>query len=218
MIIQPKQKILFIGDSITDAGRSPGGEMTPWSPGTGLGRGYVSLFNALLTNFDPTLRIRVVNRGVSGNTILDLSDRWRTDVLDLEPDWLVVAIGVNDVWRQFDSPLSNDRLVTPEIYRETYRRLLSAARSECSVQGFALVKPFILEPNRAEPFRQHIDAYGDIVAGIAGEFDARIVDAQAALDRLMTTIHPSEIAWDRVHLNDVGHLALAQGVFEVLSE
>ncbi len=218
MQLKAKQKIVFIGDSITDAGRAPSGEPTPWSPGAGLGRGYVSLVHALLTNFDPELRIRVVNRGVSGDTILDLSDRWRPDVLELKPDWLVIAIGVNDVWRQFDSPLSNDRLVTPERYAETYRRLVEEARADGSISGFVLVKPFVLEPNRNEPMRQRMDAYGDIVAAVAAELGAVLVDAQVVLDRLMQVIHPSELAWDRIHLNDVGHLALAQRVFEELTK
>jgi lysophospholipase L1-like esterase len=73
--------------------------------GSGLGTGYVSLVDSLLRAAYPQGRIRMVNMGTSGNTVRDLAERWQTDVLDLEPDWLSIMIGINDVWRQFDSPL-----------------------------------------------------------------------------------------------------------------
>lgn len=105
MHIEPNSKLLMIGDSITDCGRGqPVGEAFK----DGLGNGYVSLVNALLTSTYPAHRIRVMNTGTSGNTVLDLAERWQTDVLALRPDWLSVMIGINDVWRQFDSPLQTE--------------------------------------------------------------------------------------------------------------
>ena len=58
--------------------------------------------NAALGSGDPPHSIRVLNTGVSGNTVRDLDARWQRDALDLKPDWLSVMIGINDVWRQFD--------------------------------------------------------------------------------------------------------------------
>src|SRR5690349_1984671 len=98
MIIQPDSKLVMIGDSITDCGRArPVGE----GPYEGLGAGYVALVDGLINAASPELRIRVVNMGISGNTVRDLKARWKSDVLDLEPDWLSVMIGINDVWRHF---------------------------------------------------------------------------------------------------------------------
>src|SRR3954452_17883523 len=96
--IQPNSKLLMIGDSITDCERArPVGE----GLFAALGKGYVSLVDALLGATYPEREIRVVNMGSSGNTVRDLKSRWRTDVLDLRPDWLSMMIGINDVWRQF---------------------------------------------------------------------------------------------------------------------
>ena len=72
MKIPASTKFIFIGDSITDAGRDPSGEATPWgAPGTG--RGYVSLIEAWLGATRPADNIRVINRGNGGNTVRDLA-------------------------------------------------------------------------------------------------------------------------------------------------
>ena len=86
MKIHPNSKLLMIGDSITDCGRicMVDGEES-------LGSGYVRLVNSLLAATYPQLGIRVVNMGINGNTVRDLKCRWQSDVLDLEPDWLMVV-------------------------------------------------------------------------------------------------------------------------------
>src|SRR5579884_4100370 len=101
MLLEKNDKLVLIGDSITDCGRSPAGE----GANEGIGRGYVAQIEALLHSVYPELSIRVINKGTSGNTVRDLKARWETDVLDLKPDWLSIMIGINDVWRQFDRPL-----------------------------------------------------------------------------------------------------------------
>lgn len=104
MKLQKNDKLLFIGDSITDCGREhPVGEGS-----SGLGHGYVAQVYALLRSIYPELMLRIQNVGNSGNTIRDLKQRWERDVIDLKPDWLTIMIGINDVWRQFDRPLSAD--------------------------------------------------------------------------------------------------------------
>jgi lysophospholipase L1-like esterase len=98
MIIQPNSKLLFIGDSITDSDRArPVGEIWPGA----LGKGYVNLVDALLMARYPSHHIRVVNMGLGANTVMDLKERWQTDVHDREPDWLSIGIGINEVWWQF---------------------------------------------------------------------------------------------------------------------
>src|SRR5687768_15255030 len=103
--IQANSKLVMIGDSITDAGRKqPIGE----GRNEATGRGYVAQVETLLNTVYPQLAIRVVNVGTSGNTVRDLKNRWQTDVIDQKPDWLSVMIGINDVWRQFDSPVQKE--------------------------------------------------------------------------------------------------------------
>ncbi|MEN8173855.1 MAG: GDSL-type esterase/lipase family protein, partial [Chloroflexota bacterium] len=88
MIIEPKSRLVFIGDSITDCGRKrPVGE---GRFNQALGDGYVSLVDAALTATYPDYAIKTINMGISGNTIRDLKARWQRDVLDINPDWLVI--------------------------------------------------------------------------------------------------------------------------------
>lgn len=112
MNIPPNSKLVMIGDSITDCDRTrPIGEGLFGAQG----KGYVSLVDGLLTARYPAHRIRVVNMGTSGHTVRDLQGRWQTDVLDLKPDWLSILIGINDVWRHFDTPLQSEC----QVYRWT---------------------------------------------------------------------------------------------------
>jgi lysophospholipase L1-like esterase len=146
MLIPPRSKLVMIGDSITDAGRArPVGE----GLFDALGKGYVALVDALLGACYPDRGVRVVSMGTSGNTVRDLKARWQTDVLDLKPDWLSVMIGINDVWRQFDSPGRTEQHVGLEEYRSTLRDLV--AQTKPAVKGLVLMTPFYIEPNRADP-------------------------------------------------------------------
>lgn len=198
-------KLVMIGDSITDAGRSrPGGE----GLFEALGKGYVNLVDALLGAVYPQLRIRVVNQGNSGNTVRDLQARWQTDVTDLKPDWLSVMIGINDVWRQFDSPRQTEWHVPLEEFERTLGELLAATRP--SLKGLVLMTPYFIEPNRADAMRATMDRYGDAVKRQAARHDAILVDSQAAFDSILQHMHPGNLAWDRIHPTTTGHLVLAR--------
>ena len=209
-------KLLFIGDSITDAGREPDGEPTPWgSPG--LGRGYVSLVESWLVATRAEARIRVLNRGTSGNTVLDLARRWQADVLDLKPDFVCVLIGINDVWRQFDTPLRTETHVLPEIYGHTLASLVSRTLPALPPGGgLLLASPFFIEPNRADPMRVRMDEYGAIVRRTAASHGAHFLDTQAAFDAVLAHVHPMSLAWDRIHPQPAGHMILARAFLSAL--
>ncbi|MDQ8188221.1 SGNH/GDSL hydrolase family protein [Pelagicoccus sp. SDUM812002] len=214
MRLPQQTKLLFIGDSITDAGRDQSGEPTPWCNTTGLGHGYVNLVNSLIQSSDPASRVRILNLGLSGNTIRDLAARWKRDVLDLAPQWLSVKIGINDVWRQFDQPHRIEAHVLPLEYEQTYRSLLAKTRP--ALQGLVIISPYFIEPNKVDPMRARMDEYGAIARKVAKEFDALFVDSQAAMDQLTEQTHPAEIAWDRVHPSTVGHMAIAQAFMNAI--
>ncbi len=210
MRLGTSQKLVMIGDSITDSGRArPVGE----GP-AGLGNGYVALVEALLTSSRPDLRVRVLNQGISGNTVRDLKARWRTDVLDLRPDWLSVMIGINDVWRQFDRPLVPQAHVLIGEYEETLRDL--CARTRPAVQGLVLMTPFYIEPHRGDPMRAQMDRYGQVVRRMAQEHDAVFVDTQAAFDLVLAHLYPAALAGDRVHPNLAGHMVLARAFLDAV--
>jgi lysophospholipase L1-like esterase len=150
----------------------------------------------------------VVNKGYSGFTVRALKECWQEDVLAQCPDWLSVMIGINDVWRQFDSPKMPERHVGLEEYEATLDELVTAALP--GLTGLILVTPYYIEPNKADPMRVRMDAYGAVVKSLAGKYDALLVDTQAGFDHLLQFMHPMALAWDRIHPNSSGHAVLAK--------
>ena len=184
MKIENGQSLLFTGDSITDCGRA-----RPIGAGTGLGNGYVAFVDSLLSVFYPQRRIRVLNSGIGGDRVINLEARWETDVLLLEPAWLAIMIGVNDVWRQFDNPLDPNQ-VALERYESVYRGMLDQARPK--LQGLALMTPFYMELNRSDPMRERMDAYSEVVARLAHEFSC----LQVLSNRRPVTSHSGQLGME----------------------
>ncbi len=205
MKIQNGSKLLFIGDSITDCERArPVGEGLFGAEG----RGYVSLVKAYLEAVHTEKKIRVVNMGTSGNTVKDLAARWESDVLDLKPDWLVVMIGVNDVWRQHDLPLIKETHVSLIDYTSTLEQLVQKTKSK--VNGLILMTPFYIEPNPADAMRAMMDDYGRAVKQIARQHGVHCIDTQSAFNAVLQHCHANALAWDRVHPNPTGHMVIAR--------
>ena len=205
MLFQKSDTVLFIGDSISDYGRArPVGE----GLGNAWGTSYVANAGALLNCMYPELALRIINMGVSGNQVRDLAARWETDVMALRPNWVSVLIGINDVWRQFDSPYIPETHVPPEEFERTYETLIQ--RTLPTVKGMILMAPYFMEPNRADPMRARMDEYGRIVKKLAEKYACVFVDLQAAWDDLFQYMHHDNIAWDRIHPNQVGCMYIAK--------
>ena len=213
MIIQEGSKLLFIGDSITDFNRQrPVGEAP-----CGLGDGYVMLLEGMLSAYMPEKKIRVVNTGISGNRIRDLKARWDSDVLELQPDWLAVMIGVNDVWRHFDTPLRPDMRVGEEEYVNTYRELIEKTRDK--VKGMVLMTPFYIDFNMEDPMTRMVRTYGKRVRELAEEYGLVYCDVQAEFDEVQKTLHYAAFSADRVHPNPgnpIGHFIIAKAFLKAV--
>lgn len=211
MIFPANSKIVMIGDSITDANRA-----RPCGEGLfdALGQGFVRDMNSLLQSGYPELRLRVVNMGCSGNTIRDLDARWQTDVLDQKADFVAIMIGINDVWRQFDSPFLHEQHVLLDEYEETLDRLVQSALDGGS--RVILQTPFIIEEQKADRMRVTMDGYGAAVKRVALKHGCLAVDTQACFDRFLEHHHSSYLAWDRIHPTPVGTMILARAFLEVI--
>ncbi|OGX68670.1 MAG: GDSL family lipase [Paenibacillus sp. RIFOXYA1_FULL_44_5] len=211
MIFEKQDKLIFIGDSITDCGRrQPIGE----AMGDTLGNGYVSLVNSFIHSVYPDYKIRVVNMGTSGHTVKDLQARWKTDVVDLQPDWLSIMIGVNDVWRQYDQPLITESHVYIEEYESTLEQLVKSTLP--SVKGIILMTPFYMEPNPNDAMRHTLDQYGSVIKKLAQKYNTTFVDTQAAIDSMLQHMYPAFLGWDRVHPNQAGHMTVARAFLEAV--
>lgn len=198
-------KIVVMGDSISDCGRTkPVGEGLFGA----LGRGYVSLFDAMAQVDHPEWGLRVVNMGIDGNTSRDLLARWETDVNAQAPDLVAVLIGINDVWRQFDSPFQPETHVLPDEYAANLRQI---ARQQAQ-HSYRLVflSPFFLEPNTQEPMRARMDEYGALMREVATENGIPFVDLQQAFAGLLQNFYPGYLTWDRVHPSEPGQLVIAR--------
>ena len=211
MLLKSNQKLVMIGDSITDVGRTqPVGEglFEPY------GKGYVNLVNALLGSTYPELAIRVVNVGCSGNSSRDLKNRWQRDVLDLKPDWVTCMIGTNDIWRQFDTPWQKEWHVYPEEYRANLQTLVQQTLPH--VKGMVLLTPFYIEPNKNDPMRAQMDRYSAIVKEVAAAHRTLFVDTQGSIDKVLQHYYPATLSWDRVHPSSIGHMVIAKSLLKVL--
>ena len=211
MIFDDNDVLLMIGDSITDCGRTrlecPGIEPS-------LGNGYVSMVAATLTRRHPAKAIRIINRGNGGDTSRGLVGRWQRDVLDLDPNWLSIKIGINDVWRQFDSPDNPAAGVPIDEYEANLDGLLATTRP--LVKGIILITPYFIEPNRAEPMRAMMDEYGGVMKALAEKHGTLLVDTQTPFDAALAEHHPLHFCADRVHPNPMGHYLLAGAFLEAV--
>jgi lysophospholipase L1-like esterase len=198
MIFEHGNKVVFIGDSITDAGRR--------TDPLGVGNGYVNLVRSLVLARYPDLGLTIVNRGIGGNTTRHLRERWRADVIAEAPDWLSVKIGINDVWRTYDS--DGVGAVPIDEFERLYRELLSEAVGAHSTQ-LILADPYIIDLDQGNPMRRQIDEYCAVVSRIADDFGAIHVHTQAAFDRVLQSTTPEDWAADKIHPGTPGHAVIA---------
>jgi lysophospholipase L1-like esterase len=229
MIIKPQSKILFIGASVTDCGRdrtvgqnfagatsahATGADAENADATNALGNGYVCFIDALLGSQPVEYSSQIVNKGISGDTSRDVRARWQRDVLDLQPDWVSLMVGVNDIWRRFDSPQQPELGVPLDEYQANIRDVVQRTRPH--VEGFLLAAPFFLEPSHTDEMRVQFDLYHEVLRTIAREEDVIYVDIQAAFDAVLETRPSTALAPDRIHPNHIGHMITARAWLEVV--
>src|SRR3990172_9799301 len=112
-------RVVFIGDSITDCGRRDA--FPPY------GNGYVKMAIDLIIAKYPEKKITFYNKGIGGNTVEDLWNRWHDDVLALKPDWVSVKIGINDLHRFLRDPANG---ISPDRFRKLYNDILSQTKDK----------------------------------------------------------------------------------------
>lgn len=204
MLFQNNDRVVFAGDSVTDMGRSrPVGEGNDES----LGRSYVSIINNFLNAVYPELKIRITNMGVSGNTSRDLLARFDNDVCSLQPDWVSVCIGINDVWRQFDSPAIAEAAVDIDEYETNLIAMIEKVKDR--VKGIFILSPYYIEPCRNDEMRAKMDEYVAVCKRLSEKYGCRFIDFQKLYEDYCAYRHSAFTAWDRVHPNQVGATLMA---------
>lgn len=199
LLFESGDKVLFIGDSITDCGRR--GDHAPY------GHGYVRKITELITAKYPERDITYVNKGIGGDIVEGLENRWDVDVIDEKPDWLSVKIGINNASRQLGQGISNEDYL-PE-WGSCYRRILTRVKNELDAPIF-LFEIFYIEEDVENPRPLAVDAYNVCIHQLAKEFDARLIRTNDAFDSAVAA-RPGAL-WttqDGVHPNAEGHTLMA---------
>ncbi len=199
LLLQPGARILFQGDSVTDAGRSREDDAQ-------LGGGYANFVAAWLSALYPERRLTFLNRGAGGNRVYDMEERWTQDCIELKPDWVSILIGINDTWRRYDSNMISS--ITD--FEASYRRILERTKNETNAQ-LILLEPFVL-PTPADRivWREDLDPRIDVVRRLARDYTALYVPYDGLFASASTQREPAFWASDGVHPTQAGHAFMSQ--------
>ncbi len=200
--IKPRSTVLFTGDSITDAGRRD--QSAP------LGSGYVRMIGDLMAARYPTHALKIINTGISGHNVRDLSNRWTDDVIRHQPDWVSIMIGINDVHQWLGNPAAG---VSPEKYADIYPRILERVKKETKA-NLVLIEPFYISIDRQPGshranIQHHLAAYRKTAAKLATKYKARYVRFHDMFQRHLKTRPADVFCPEPVHPNSTGHLYMA---------
>ncbi|MCM3273597.1 SGNH/GDSL hydrolase family protein [Paenibacillus elgii] len=197
--------VLFQGDSITDCGRNR-------EAGSDLGRGYALIASALFASKYPEKQVQFINRGISGNRVKDLQQRWQEDCLDLKPTWVSIYIGINDTWRRYDR---NDP-TSVEAFAEGYRDLIVRTKETLDAK-LILVEPFVLPvPEDRKRWREDLDPKINAVRELAREFETLYVPLDGLFAAASTKAPSAYWAPDGVHPSPAGHALIANAWLEAV--
>jgi len=197
--LKPDDTILFFGDSITDCGR----DRTNLAL---LGGGYVNQINARLGHALASPALRVINQGCGGHRIYDLEARLETDLLAHKPTVVTFLIGINDVWRRFDS----NTVSVAADFAASYKRILTRIRAELNPR-LVLMEPFLLPvPADRRAWREDLDPKITIVRDLAVEFGADLIPLDGQFAAAATRAPAAYWLPDGVHPSPAGHTLITE--------
>ncbi len=212
MIFEDMDRIVFAGDSVTDMGSPTPVSEGPWD--NNLGDGYVRQVYALLGACYPEIRLRITNSGVSGNTSRDLLERFDRDVLSLNANWVSIMIGINDVWRFYDTPGMADIQVSEEEYGNNLTKMITDLKKQPQLKGIFVMSPVFMDINLEDIMRRKHESYRQVCEKVAKENDTIYIDVQSEINEYLKTRPATFIAPDRVHPNPVGNVLIARAFLD----
>ena len=197
------KRILFQGDSITDVGRDRNSFY-------GMGAGYPNLVKASL-GMDCPNEYEFINRGISGNRIVDVYARIKMDFINLKPDYASIYIGVNDTWHE----IARENGVATAKFEKIYSMLIEEVLEACPGIKLMLIAPYVLEgtatcdieekPNRWNTFQTDVAQKVEAVKRLGKKFDLPVIDLQPAFDEASKKAPNAYWTYDGVHPTACGH-------------
>jgi lysophospholipase L1-like esterase len=197
--------ILLQGDSITDAHRNK--KSDPPNTFAMTGNGYpIHAAGALLCQHAEK-HLTIYNKGVSGNKVFQLAERWDKDCIELKPNVVSILVGVNDFWHT----IANDYQGTAAIYENDYRTLLQ--RTKDALPGVKLIigEPYAINGVKAvdDSWFPAFNEYRSIARKIAAEFDAVFIPFQKVFDEAQKRVPASYWTLDGIHVALPGSYLMA---------
>lgn len=196
-------KIVFFGDSITDAGRN----REQVDANSGLGNGYVFCASAALLNKDLE-KYEIYNRGIGGNRVVDLYSRIKCDCWNLEPDVINILVGVNDVWHE----IRRSNGVEINRFENIYRTILAETIERLPNVKIIICEPFFLKGTATEEQYEKflaVKEYAKVVKKLAEEFSLPFVSLQKVYDEAGDKYGNDKLLRDGVHPTTEGAVILA---------
>lgn len=204
--LKDRAVILFQGDSITDGNRGRNAD-----PNHILGHGYQFSIGSRVGADYPEKKFVFYNRGISGNKVNDLENRWQPDTLELKPDVLSILVGVNDA---SSVVFQREPVITVEMYETTYNSLLEQTLVKFPDILFVLCEPFILPIGRVkenwEAYHADIVQRQAVVRKLASKYNAVFVGFQEVFDKACDKAAADYWIWDGVHPTVAGHELMAR--------
>ena len=201
-------KILFQGDSITDAGRDRKNYHD-------LGSGYPKYAAEFINQAHPDMDIEFINLGKSGNRTGQLFDRLHQDVIEIQPDIVSILIGINDIWHRY----AFDMVATYDEQIElNYRCILKELRDKTNAK-IMIISPFLLDCNDKDQIREDLKSVLPIIKKIADEYADVYVPLNEYFDEAMKTMpEPSYYSLDGVHPNTNGAVFIGKIYSETIEK
>ena len=205
-VFKQGEKIVLIGDSITSSGRMDDPEL--------IGNGYFRMIRDYYTLTVPELDLQFFNKGIGGNRVSDLAARWQKDVIDLQPDWVSISIGINDVWRQLDN--AGMEQIYPEQFEEIYRNILDRVQAETKAK-LILMEPTIIEEDIQSKGNELLIPYVAIVRKLAETYNAKLVPTNQVFLEFLQKKSDFPLTTDGVHMTPAGNLLMAKTWIETIT-
>ncbi len=199
-LIKDNSLVLFQGDSITDRGRDR-------EDFNNLGYGYPMMAASWFSALYPEKKVKFLNRGISGDRVADLKNRWQKDCLDLKPDILSILIGINDCLKDSNS----SEITSADSYKAVYHYILTQTRKRFPNIPIIICEPFVLPyPEDRKKWRVNLDSKIHVARDLAVEFNALYIPLDSIFAQASTK--SDYIFWssDGVHPTPAGHALIAQ--------
>jgi lysophospholipase L1-like esterase len=210
--LQENNIILFQGDSITDAGRNKDTKTPNTSPT--MGSGYVLQAAGQLLFQYAGLNLTIYNKGISGNKVYQLSERWDNDCINLKPDVLSILIGVNDFWHTKSGGYKG----TVKTYEDDYRKLLQRTKNALPSVKLIIGEPFAVKGIRAvdDSWYPEFNKYREAAKKLADEFNAVFIPYQQVFDEAQKKAPGVYWTHDGVHASLAGAKLMADAWMQAI--